>query len=247
MPMHHGLIETRWVTIFTKDISIRLLAYVAAAIIFLVVAFRKKEKKDFFFYFFFTGALFVSSCLMRLKVGGATNSYLPFFFGGALSLGFVYGKARDRKDLILIAGAIIFIQSGFLTYDFRRYVPDSSIRHHEQKLVKAMKKMKGDVWLVSSGYLTTLAGKKYAAHQCLIDDSLTNDDTRKDFSLSLVSSFRKRKFDYIIVKDADKISPALRKDFKKNYEKKDEKYEILKWLGSKRTSFEEVHVYKRKK
>jgi len=247
MPMHHGFVETRYLSIFTHDISIRLLIYVVSAIIFLVVAFRKKEKKDFFFYLFFTGALFVSTYLMRLKVGGATNSYLTFFFGGALFLGFLYGKARSKKGFILVAAALILIQSGFLTYDFRRYIPDGLIRRYEHKLVEAMRKMKGDVWLVSSGHLTTLAGKKYAAHQCLIDDSLKNDETRDDFSLRLVSSFRKRKFEYIIVKDADKINPALRKDFKKNYEKTDENYKIFKWLGSKKPHFEEVYVYKRKK
>ena len=247
MPMHHGFIETRYLTVFTEDISIRLLAYVVSTVIFLIVAFRKKEKKDFYFYLFFAGALFVSTYLMRLKVGGATNTYLPFFFGGVLFFGILFGKTGEKRVLTVVVTALILVQFGFLTYDFRRYIPNNSIRQHEQKLVKAMRKMEGDVWVVSSGHLTTLAGKKYAAHQCLIDDLLKNSDTRKDFSLRLASSFKKRNFDYIIVADPDKINSVLRKDFKKSYEKTDESYRILKWLGSKKLHLEKIYIYKKKK
>ena len=244
MPMHHGIIETRYLSVFTKDISVRLLAYIAAAVIFLVTCF--KEKKEFFFYFLFAGALFISAYLMRLKVGGATNSYLPFFFGGALFFGILYGKFRDRKIQAIVV-ILIFIQFGFLTYDFRRYIPDDSIRRHEQKLVEKMAKMKGSVWLVSSGHLTTLSEKGYSAHQCLIDDSLKDRETKKEFSKKLLFSFRKKKFNNIIVKDKSKLPSVLRKDFKKHYRKTKKSFHIMKWLGSKRPYFEKVYVYKRKK
>jgi hypothetical protein len=243
MPMHHGVIETRYLSIFTDDISLRLLAYIFAALLSLVFSF--KDKKLFFFYFFFAGALFVSSYLMRLKVGGATNSFLPFFFGGALFLGILTGKNRENKVLLSVSVLLIVIQFSFLTYDFRRYVPDREMRKHEHKLVNAMKKMKGSVWLVSSGHLSFLAGKGYAAHQVLIFDSLSNPEKKKDFSNKILNSFRKKKFDNIIVKDESKISPVLRKDFRKHYKKTEKSYHIMKWLGSHSSYFEKVHVYKR--
>lgn len=243
MPMHHGVIETRYLTIFTDDISLRLLAYIFAALLFLVFSF--KDKKLFFFYLFFAGTLFISSYLMRLKVGGATNSYLPFFFGGALFMGILFWKSREKKILFAISTLLIIVQFSFLTYDFRRYIPNGKMRFHEDKIVEGMKKMKGSVWLVSSGHLSFLAGKGYSAHQVLIDDSLSNPEKKKEFSDKILKSFRKKKFDKIIVKDESKISPVLRKDFKKFYKKTKKSYHIMKWLGSHSSYFEKVHVYKR--
>lgn len=244
MPMHHGVIETRYLSIFTYDISYKILAYVITAAITLFMFFKEKNKKMFFFYFFFAGALFISSYLMRLKVGGATNSFLPFFFGGALFMGVLLNKS-NKKVLIWVSALLIVVQFSILTYDFRRYVPDGKMKSNEHKLVKGMKAMKGSVWLVSSGHLTTLTGKGYAAHQVLIDDSLKDSKTKKDFSKKLLFSFRKKKFDNIIVKDKSKISRVLKKDFKKHYRKTDKHYHIMKWLGSRRSYFEKVHVYKR--
>jgi len=47
------------------------------------------------------------------------------------------------------------------------------------------------------------------------------------------------------VKNAEKITPILRKSFRKSYKKTDEKYHIFKWLGSRVPYSEEVFVYKR--
>ncbi len=243
MPMHHGVIETRYLSIFTEDISLRLLCYIVAAVICLVICFKKKT--EFFFYFFLAGTLFISSYLMRLKVGGATNSYLPFFFGGALFMGMLFWKSRERKILFAVSTLLIIVQFSFLTYDFRRYIPDGKMRFHEHKLVEGMKEMKGSVWLVSTGHLSFLAGKGYAAHQVLIYDSLSNPEKKKEFSDKILFSFRKKKFDSIIVEDENKISYVLKRDFKKHYRKTEQSFHIMKWLGSHGSYFEKVYVYER--
>jgi len=247
MPMHHGAIETRYLSIFTYDISIKLLSYIVASAVLFWILFKERSKKSFAFYLFFSGALFVSTYLSRLKVGGASNSFLPFFLGGGIFFGILYGKSEKKLALRVIVVTLIIFQVAMLSYDFRRYIPNGSKRSKEHKLVEGMKKMEGSVWLVSTGHLSTLAGKGYSAHQCLISDMLTNEGTKKEFSKKFMVSFQKKKFDSIIVKNADKLPSVLRKEFKKNYKKTDEKYHILKWLGSSAPYYEEVFVYKRTK
>lgn len=245
MPSNHGIIETRYLSFFTSDIFPKLLPFVVSGIIFLIHFKKKKPPQEFLFYLFFAGTLFFSSYLGRIKVGGATNAFIPLIFGGSIFIPVIISQAQQSRKLFIVYAVAAMAQISFFMFNPLQYIPDRKMYSVERKLVDFMKKSKGTVWLMNTGYLSTVAGKGVSSHLCLVDDLLTNKIRQKEFSKMLSDSFKPEKFDMVIVNEK-KVSEPFKKTLKKDYIKTKQKFHITKWLGSRHVVFEEVHVFKRK-
>lgn len=245
MPAHHGTISTRFLSFFTEDIFQKSLPFFLVTIAFVVFAFKALRKNEALFYFFLTGSTFLTSYLGRIKVGGANNVFIPYFILGALFTAILLKKALPKNRLLTVLVIMIAIQSAIAAFNPLRYKPSSKIVKYSEQLLNFVKKSKGDIIVLPSGYTAYLAGKTPSAHTCLINDMLRNKERKKEFSEMILNSFVERKYQTVIVNE--KLIPEpLKKNILKNYKKTAIKSGIVRWIGSSDGSIEPVDIFELK-
>lgn len=245
MPANHGIIDTRVLTFFTEDIFPARFPFFLIVVAFIIFSFNVHKKKEFFFYFLFTGSILCATYIGRIKVGGATNVFIPFFFTGALFAAILFKNTFSKNRILTVLVITIIIQSTLCAFNPLRYKPSAKIIKHSNQLLDFVSETKGDVLVLPSGYTAYLAGKIPSAHTCLINDMLRNKSRKKEFSEMILDSFIERKYATVIVNE--KLIPKpLEKNIFKNYKKTKKQIGIVKWISTADGVIEPANVFELK-
>ena len=245
MPANHGTISTRFLSFFTEDILLKRLPFFLAIIAFVIYSFNAHKKSESLYYFFLTGSILFATYLGRIKVGGATNVFIPFFIAGALFTAILLKSSLQKDKALTVLVIAIVIQSILSAFNPLRYIPSPKIKKYSQQLLDFVENSKGDVLVLPSGYTAYLAGKTPSAHTCLINDMLLNHARKKEFSEMILDSFVERKYPTVIVNE--KLIPEpLKKNILKNYKKTKKQLGIVKWMGLSDGVIEPANVFELK-
>ena len=246
MPAHHGTISTRFLSFFTEDILLYRLPLMILAVWFTVSVFTSMKKSRAMFYLFLGMSVLAATYLGRIKVGGATNVFIPFFIMTALFTAILFKNCINSTKAVAVIAVAVIIQSTTGAFNPLRYRPSEKIIKYSEKLLEFVENTKGDVLVLSSGYTAYLAGKTPSAHTCLINDMLSNKERRKEFSEMILDSFTERNYPTIVVRE--KLIPEpLKKTILKNYKKTKKQLGIVKWIGASDGVIEPADVFELKK
>lgn len=246
MPANHGTISTRFLSFFTEDILQLRLPATILAVWFTVSIFTSMKKSRAMFYAVIALSIASATYMGRIKVGGATNVFIPFFMMTALFTAILFKNSVNSVKAVTIIAVAVIIQSAIGAFNPLRYRPSEKILKYSEKLLEFVENTKGDVLVLPSGYTAYLAGKTPSAHTCLINDMLLNGKRKKEFSEMVLDSFVERNYPTVVVHE--KLIPEpLKKNILKNYKKTKKQLGIVKWIGHSDGVIEPANVFELKK
>src|SRR5438270_8817205 len=119
------------------------------------------------------GASYVS----RLHSASSENVLIPVLAAVALTAGLVLTRLRGRATWQqVVAGGLCLAQFWYLAYDPGRQVPPPSQTATARRLQAVLRRLPGEVLVVSHPWETTLAGKGDHAHAGAIADVVRSHD-----------------------------------------------------------------------
>lgn len=246
MPANHGTISTRFLSFFTEDILKYRLPFTILAVWFAISIFISMKKSRAMFYLLLAMSVLAATYLGRIKVGGATNVFIPFFMMTALFTAILFKNSANSTKTVAIIAVAVIVQSAIGAFNPLSYRPSAKITKYSEKLLAFVENTKGDVLVLPSGYMAYLAGKTPSAHTCLINDMLSNKKRKKEFSEMVLNSFIERNYPTVVVNEK-RIPESLKKNILKNYKKTKKQFGIVKWIGRSDGTIEPVNVFELKK
>ncbi len=206
LPRQHAVEAPRILGFWLHDIARPLAIATGIALLHLWRA-RRRAGHAALFHSLLLGGCLAATWLVRVRTGSYDNVLLPAH--AALAIGFGLGlgdgsACRASPPLRLSAAAIpllALVQLLLLGYDPRAQIPTRADVEAGDRLVEAMRRIPGEVYLPMHGYLTALAGKPTFAHGQAVDDASRGADRTSVDALSaeLTAAIRTRRFAAIIL------------------------------------------------
>lgn len=171
LPRSHAVIWPNLWRFWTRDIACAtpVLAFLATA--FVVSAVRGQHRKAMFPVVLLAG-LAIVSWGSRCHHGGYINTLMPVHAGLALASVYALARWRTCQAMRRTAYALIAFQMALLVYHPRALWPSPNSVEAGRAFVRALEEMPGEVFMPSSGYLATMAGRRAYAHTGQINDIL---------------------------------------------------------------------------
>ena len=206
-------IPSAFISFWTTDLLSHLPLAILFAAFFLIGRPDQNRQTLLQWFLILLGAL-AGAFLTRVKLGGYDNVLLPAYAAIAILFGLGLHellKITDQfqSDYKTRAKVLIHLaclsQLVILFYNPYAQLPTNADRKAGNQLVQLIAGVKGDVFLVDHGYISTLAGKKtYAQHSAIWDILRGNQQTpgRTLLEEDLTNAIRHQAFDMIIL-DSD--------------------------------------------
>jgi len=157
----HGINHLVWVTFWLGDMLFQVPVALLGALAYAAPQVSARERRALFYPFFLCGAV-AASWVSRLHAGGGPNVLIPVCVALAIGMTLLLARTAERKRPLRFASLSVLVMAQFLwlTYTPSDRIPTAKDYEAGMKFIEALRGIDGEVYISSSGFYASLAGKK---------------------------------------------------------------------------------------
>lgn len=216
LPRSHAIVKPYLVGFWTDDLA-PVYAIAAAFGAFFFIVAKPRRAGAHLFHFLVAGSLVACAYVGRLHSGGWPNVLIPAFAALAILFGLGLagastGAERPSAQMHVFVLAVALMQLAILAFDPRATLPQAADAAMGDQLIRRLRAVKGDVFIVNHSWYARMAGKPTHAHRMAIDDVLRGDPRGEGAALAAAvrRALAQKKWSAVVLDDDFFERDALR-------------------------------------